>query len=428
MKILIVSNSPWRNDNSFGNSFSNIFEGIDDLEIANIYCKYGKPNAAFVKRFFQITEKSLINNALKGTPSGKETFVDSDEKCDEGEKAFNAARKHKGVLMFWARTLIWKLGKWKSKELVDFIDDFNPDLLFIPIYYSGYIHSINKFIKNKWNLPCVGYVSDDVYTMRRFSLSPLFWLDRLFTRPTMKRVFSWCDPVYVISDVQKREYAKIFGNKFKILTKCSDFSDDKRPPFKKPDSVLKLIYAGNVSKGRLDILSKLAKAIQTLNENGQKFYLEIYSLSRLNDKQKARLNLENCSKILPAVGYDELRTLQSQADVLVHAESFIFSERLAVHQSFSTKIVDYVATNRCILAIGSNDCASIDYFIRNQNAVVATTEEEIAVKLAELYERKDLLAQYAQRAWECGKKYHQKETMQKMLREDLASALKRRKN
>ena len=430
MKILIVSNSPWRNDNSFGNSFSNIFEGMENLEIANIYCKYGKPNTTIVQRFFQITEKSLINHALKGTPSGKEVFMEQEEqvKIDDGEKAFNAARKHKSRILYWIRTLIWKLGKWKIKELIDFIDDFKPDLLFIPIYYSGYIHSINKFIKKRWKLPCVGYVSDDVYTLRQFSLSPLFWIDRLCMRPTMKRVFSWCNPVYVISNIQKQEYAKIFGDKFKILTKCADFSPANKPAFKKPDTVLKLMYAGNISKGRFEILARLAKDIQELNANGQKFSLDIYSLSPLTDKQKAQLNLENCSRLLPAVSYQTLRALQAEADILVHAEGFSLRERLAVHQSFSTKIVDYIATNRCILAIGGSDCASIDYFIRNQSAAVATTKDEITMRLQELYERKDLLEKYAQTAWECGEKYHQKAAMQAMLADDLTAAIENGKD
>ena len=59
MKILILSSTPWTKDNSFGNSFSNIFEGLEDVEIANIYCKYGKPETDLVSKFFQITEKSM---------------------------------------------------------------------------------------------------------------------------------------------------------------------------------------------------------------------------------------------------------------------------------------------------------------------------------------------------------------------------------
>lgn len=64
---------------------------------------------------------------------------------------------------FGSRAIIWKIGRWKSKEFIDFIDDFNPDLLFIPVYYSHYIHDINFFIKDRLKIPAVGYVSDDVY-------------------------------------------------------------------------------------------------------------------------------------------------------------------------------------------------------------------------------------------------------------------------
>lgn len=60
LRILILSNTPWDNSNSFGNSFSNIFSGIDNIEIANIYCRYGEPDNCIVKKYFQITEKSLI--------------------------------------------------------------------------------------------------------------------------------------------------------------------------------------------------------------------------------------------------------------------------------------------------------------------------------------------------------------------------------
>ena len=60
MRILVISNTPWSNDNSFGNSFSNIFEGIPDIEVANIACRPGHPTSYLVKKYFQITEKSLI--------------------------------------------------------------------------------------------------------------------------------------------------------------------------------------------------------------------------------------------------------------------------------------------------------------------------------------------------------------------------------
>lgn len=425
MKILIVSNSPWRSDNSFGNSFSNIFEGVPDIEIANIYCKYGKPQNNVVSRYFQITEKSLINNFIKKTPSGKEIFIEPEEdtKVDSGEETFNKIKGHKSIPMYWIRALIWKLGRWKSPELIKFVDDFKPDLLFIPVYYSHYIHDINKFILNRFGIPAIGYVSDDVYTLKQFSLSPFFWIDRFMVRPIMKRVFSWCKIVYVISEIQRKEYSAIFGDKFKILTKCADFTDKNKPSFKQPEDVLKIVYAGNVSKGRYKILVKLAEAVQKRNLETKRFVLDIYTSTPLKSKEKTLLNGGGVT-LHPPVSYSEIREIQAKSDILVHAEAFDLRERLAVHQSFSTKIVDYLASNRCILAIGSDTCSSIRYFIDNGCALVATNHNEIGKKLDELSDNPDILKIYAEKAWESGIKHHQRSKMQRDLYEDLHNATK----
>lgn len=423
MKIVIVSNSPWRSDNSFGNSFSNIFEGIPDLEIANIYCKYGKPQTKAATRFFQITEKSILKSILKHTPSGKEVFQEAETPAvDSEEAAFNKIKSHKSIPMYWARAMIWKTGKWRSQALADFLDDFKPDLLFIPVYYSHYLHDINRFILKRYNIPAVGYVSDDVYTLKQFSLSPFFWIDRLILRPKMKKVFSRCKTVYVISETQRREYAAIFGDKFKVLTKCADFSDENRPAPKAPDIPLKMVYAGNVSKGRGKILQLLAQNVREFNAKSNTFTLDIYTSTPLSDKLKVALNGGGVT-LHPPVSYAEIQQIQAQADILVHAEAFDLRERLAVHQSFSTKIVDYLASNRCILAVGSDDCASIQYFIENGCAAVARTPSEIPERLSALQENPALLAFYAEKAFEGGKLHHERSVMQKNLLHDLQTVL-----
>lgn len=107
--------------------------------------------------------------------------------------------------MFWARDFVWKIGRWCSPELKAFIDDFKPDVIFQPIYYSNYISDIALFIKKYTGVPMVGYISDDCYTLRQFNLSPLYWIDRLHKRKKVKQVFMSCEFVYVISEIQKRE-------------------------------------------------------------------------------------------------------------------------------------------------------------------------------------------------------------------------------
>ena len=81
--------------------------------------------------------------------------------------------------------------------------------------------------------------------------------------------------------------------------------------------------------------------------------------------------------------------------------------------------MDYFETNRCILAIGDDYCASIKYFIENNCGAVATNKQEIKPCLLNLCNNHGLLKQYAENAWETGKKNHNQTNIKKMVKEDL---------
>ena len=157
MRILVFSSTPWSDNNSFGNSFSNIFEGVEDIEVANIACRPGVPTSYVVKRYFQITEKALIKNLTnKSFPTGKEIELNTGGKIDstfsENIKARAFGTKRRWRILFWMQNLLWAFGRWKSQELIDFIDDFKPDIIFQPVYFSTFLNDIVNFIKKHTNL------------------------------------------------------------------------------------------------------------------------------------------------------------------------------------------------------------------------------------------------------------------------------------
>lgn len=428
MKILIVSNSPWRDDNSFGNSFSNIFDGLhEEIEIANIYLKYGTPNCTIVKKFFQITEGSLLRNLLyPKLPTGKQIFrseiYDSDLK---EKKTFDKARKFKGTLLVWVRTFIWKIGRWKSSELEKFVEDFAPDMLFIPIYYSHYIHDVNFWIKNKCNIPAVGYISDDNYSLRRISCNLFFWLDRILMRKRLRKVFNACDIVYTISEVQKEYLSCRFGDKFKILTKYANFDEESKPSYQDAQTPIRMLYTGNLGNGRYDSLRLLAKALSQLNGNIPRIILDIYTSTILTKRQRTDLGI-GYTTLHDAVGFDKVLILQEQADILVHVEGLKLKDRLDVAQSFSTKIVDYLQRRKPIFVVGKSDCASVKYFLDNESGIVAQNSYEIMQKLIMIVNSPKILFEYADKAWQCGVVNHQKQIHQNKLKKDLlAVGLKR---
>lgn len=426
MRILILSDTPWNKDNSFGNSFSNIFEGISNIEIANIYCKYGNTDCNIVKRSFQITEKSLIKNLLnKNLPSGIETnsFKAIELNITE-EHTFNQVRKQRLQVYFWMRDLIWKIGRWKSSELKRFIDDFRPDLIFQPVYYSNYLSDIALFIKKYTNVPMLGYISDDCYTLKQFSLSPFYWIDRLYKRRKVKKVINNCEILYVISDIQKKEYEKIFNTPCKVLTKGAKFGEE-RPVYKSTNENIRLLYAGNLSAGRQKTLSLISKTIANFNRNGVLITLDIYSASPIK-KQNLKIFNENGCKFHGSVSYNEILNIQKECDLLIHIEGMSLKERCAVHQSFSTKIVDFFEMAKPILAVGPKDVASMDYLIRNDAAITATSEKELEEKLRMIIENPKIIKEYGDKAWDCGKRNHQIDNIQKMLKDDFENLIEKK--
>jgi len=416
-----MSSTPWDNSNSFGNSYTNLFENIDETEIANIYCRPGMPDNNIVGKYFQMTEKTLISNLKnKNNPSGKEISFDPSSATtlsEKEQKSFDTVRKKRLQVFLWLRELIWKVGRWKSPELIKFIDEFDPDLIFQPIYFSSHLCDITLFIKRHCKKPMVGYVSDDCYTLRQFSLSPLYWINRILVRRKVGKVIRNCDLLYVISDIQKREYEKIFNKECKILTKCSDFTSE--PDIKRIHPLpLKLVYTGNLGAGRWKSLSLVSKAVGELNKEGNKAVFDIYSATPLSDKMKKAFAY-NGTSFKGAVSSKEVDLIQSDADILVHAEGLDLKSRLQVHQSFSTKIVDYLYKARAILAVGTEDEASIDYLIKNDCAVVCSDYEQIHTNLLKIISNEEILNELSFKAYNCGRKNHSSQRIKTMLKNDL---------
>lgn len=415
---------------------------MDDLEFANIYCRHGAPDNTIVSRYFQITEKSLLANLRNRlAPSGRsfaaqsddsrtaqehEALLRADEVTDAEARRLDFARARRWQVLFWMRDLIWAIGRWKSPELSEFISDFSPDLIFQPIYYSNYLSDIALYVADHAGAPMVGYVSDDVYTMRQFSLSPLYWIDRIFKRQKVRRVIEKCEYLYVISETQKREYEHIFDKHCEVLMKGADLRDCEaaEPGACSPRAsarALQLVYTGNIGGGRWRSLALIARELGEINQSDVMAQLRIYTATPITSAMARALNVAPSCEIVGSVPASEIAQLQRDADVLVHVEGLDLASRLRVHQSFSTKIVDYLACGRCLLAVGPADVASIDYLLGSDAALVACNSEQVRDVLIAITTTPALISEYARKGRACAVRNHDKRKIQNKIRGELSS-------
>lgn len=422
MRILIVSNTPWDDNNSFGSSFSNIFGNEPRYEIANIYCQQGLPNTEIAKRFFRISEKSILHFLTKRVKDSGEEVVNTPGvvNCDSG--TVKKAKRVRWQLLFWARDMIWMTGGWRSKALDRFIDEFQPDLVFQPIYFQPHINRIGVYAAKRVGVPMVGYTSDDNYSLRQYSWSPLFWIDRFIKRRLFKKVVDRCELLYVITETQRKEYDGYFGKgKCKILYKGGNF--ERIIPDVSVHKPLIFLYTGNLGAGRWETLARIAAGVNKVNSGGVKAKLEIYSATSLSNKIISRLNIPGSSEFKGAVVSSAIKPLQRNADVLIHVEPFKKTERYKARLSFSTKIVDYMEAAKCILAVGWKETGGIEYLMANNAACCITNPHEIDTVLEQLVQDAGLRQRYAINAYECGCRNHNLNEIHAELYKDLHSVI-----
>lgn len=67
MKILVISRTAWNKNNSFGNTYHNIFGNMKDVQLANIYLADGTPDNDnyYVTNYYQVSEKEILKSVLK---------------------------------------------------------------------------------------------------------------------------------------------------------------------------------------------------------------------------------------------------------------------------------------------------------------------------------------------------------------------------
>ena len=404
-KVLLISRGAWRNDRNSGGTYTSLFKNWPSNSVSHLYTRPENPSNSICKEYFRITDMGMLKS-LYSSPAGKAfSYINISEETQKMKKIFpirDTARFMTGSFAPILREFLWKLGKINYSMLDQWVEERNPEYIHLSGTDSLYLYRIASHIKKKYHLPYVMYISDDIYFGNN-SLSPLYLIHRNYLRKVVRSFITGAQSVFVISEKQKNEYEKVFHRSMEVVTKDLPKNAVFMP--KPARNIKELVYTGNLSGGRWKTLATLASSIQRINQKNIVCHLSIYSNIKVTAKIQRRLNLENASSIFPSVSYSKIPNILSNADILVHVESF---EKTEARLSFSAKLVEYFAAGRCILAIGPPSFASIDYLIQKDAAYVICNRgiETVTEKIKALVDYPYLIEEYAQKAFSCGIKHH----------------------
>ena len=220
--------------------------------------------------------------------------------------------------------------------------------------------------------------------------------------------------MFVISKKLKGELETVLNIPCRVLYKTPDI-DRVYEPYGGVRGYIHFLYTGNLHSNRWKSLALLAAVLKEHNYG----HLDIYTASPITRLINESLNLDGYSSIHPPVSQLEVKKLQNEADVLVHAEAFDRYNKSLVRCAISTKIMDYLSAGRCILAIGPSDIASIEYLKENGVALVASNKMELNSIIERMHSDSSIVSEFAHK----GRDYSSSHLSAERMRHDLYNNL-----
>ena len=415
-KILIVSRGVW-DDNGTSSTLTNIFENYDKNKLSQIYIETKKPNTNHCSSFFQISEFSLVRKIYKWkTQTGHRVdsvYVQDETIAQKEAETMQYVRGHRSFLYTVLREFLWHLNGWKSKELKAFINEENPDVIWLTGSPLILMNRLSQYVVKVAKKPYCIYEMDDVYSYKNCGNNPLKYIYRFFLRKRVKSLIKGASQVFVISPKMKKEFDGIFGINSCMLTKGIDFSNRQFVPYN-PEDPINMVYMGQLIYDRISSIVMLAKALDVINAKGKQIVLNIYTGTQIPESIKDTIIKNGSVCFCAPVPYSQVDGIINQSDVVLFAESLDPKFKNIARLSFSTKLTDYFAGGKCLFAIGPDDIAPIEYLKEKNAAIVVTNKGELVDKL-EYLASPNVISEYAEKSYRCGEQNHNKRNIDDML-------------
>ena len=378
-RVIIVMTTPFSTNNS-SRSLDSYFHYWEKDRVRQIFSRNWKPQKGHCGELFQIKDSDLLKKWLH-RPVDVGTIYHYDELDEQGSSqviddgeltshGYKIGRSHTPMIELLRGTL-WKDKYWCTDKLIEWLDDYKPQLVFYNFTYNLFLQKIVLFIAERYSIPIVTAVGDDYYFNDRKSLSLAYHIFRSKYKKLTEKVFSHPGSAVYVCDAIRDKYNRRFGLDGETVYFNSTI---ERKPFspintKNPQ----IVYFGNIRLGRNNALKQIADILGRINLD---YRIQIYS----NEQDESFFKeLKSHPNVMwaGAVPYKEVIEIMSTCDIFVAAEGFREEDIDFTRYSLSTKAADGLASGAVVLAYGPAESGLIDYLSKTNAAAVCTDESKL---------------------------------------------------
>jgi hypothetical protein len=385
-RLLIVGTVPY-NRQSTSRAFDAYFHNWPHDKIAQVFSNSAEPLKGHCGTLFQITDKMLLDKWLhKDVSVGKIYYRDNLQDENTTLPEFNPERVAKSSVLYrfgtkhsplthLLRKLLWQKRYWNTPEFNSWLEEFNPECVFLSFSNDFFILEIALYVARKFNIPICSSTGDDYYFDGKFSLDPLYYLYHEWYKSLNRKVFRHKGSAIYIGDKIRDKYNEAFNLDGETVFLVSDI---QRRAFKEINQRHCIVrYFGNIRLGRNNSICAVAQAFQRIDSN---ITIEVYS-NECDDKVikvfKAHPNIKFCG-VIP---YAEVMTKTLESDILLVVEGTTKQDINLSRYALSTKVADSLASGCNIVGYGSSECGAIEYMEKIGCVTLGHSIDEMEAKL-----------------------------------------------
>lgn len=392
-KILIIGHNCFSESGSNGRTLANFFKGYPKDKLAQFYIYNEQPSSTVCDRYYRVTDREAVKSLVRGGCGGEIRRQDGEASASQ-----TAAEKKpkKTPFVYFLREWVWRLGRWRSKKLWRWIEEFSPDVVLFQAGDAAFMFDFARKVAIKQNVPLVIYNTESYYFKdKNFLVNTTFsnfWykiFHRYFRRHAARTIRHAQKTIYN-SDMLREVYDEEFHIPSVTVLSSTDLLGT--PPVEKTENVT-ISYLGNFGVGRHKSLMELAGVLRSIDPT---LTLRVYG----NASEEVKRAFAETDGITYGgfVSYDDCVRIMKESTLLVHAESFLDFYLEDSKYAFSTKIADCLASGTCLFVYAPRELMFTKYLLEHEAAAVASDPDEAKGELERLLHSDALRQAYAERA------------------------------
>ncbi|GAB3716112.1 glycosyltransferase family protein [Mariniluteicoccus flavus] len=372
-RVLVVTVNALSTTSNNGKTFSSFFEGYPKDSLAQLFFHREVPTSPVCDNYYRIGDEEFVRHLVRRRPVLGEVAERGDA-VDflVPQDAINVAKSSETIRM--ARSLVWTRLDFTAPGVTEWLDDFAPEVIFFCGGDANYLYRPVLDLVERFDAKLVYYITDD-YVLDREDASFIERRKRAWTRRLFIETARRSDLVLTIGDEMSRVYRETFGVESEQMMNLVHLPERLQARAEVTHTPARLAFVGGLHLERWRSLLWIADGLERVSPECDAI-LDVYSQSVPEEVAKAfqahpRLRYAGSldADAVPGV-------LENEADVLVHVESYLPEARHATALSVSTKIPEYLAAGKPVLAVGPGEVASLRYLSEGGAAFVVPTESD----------------------------------------------------